>query len=114
MSNQLDDFSKEYSEASFWKKLKTYAASAGKDVIKKALILYYCLIDNDTPVWARGIIIGALGHFILPTDLIPDFIPVAGYTDDIGALASALAAVAMHIKPDHKKKAKEKLKTWFS
>jgi uncharacterized membrane protein YkvA (DUF1232 family) len=39
--------------------------------------------------------------------------PVAGYSDDLGALASALAMIAVHIKPEHKEKAKEQLKIWF-
>ncbi|NJK64408.1 MAG: DUF1232 domain-containing protein [Synechococcaceae cyanobacterium SM2_3_1] len=113
MSDGSDEFGKEYNESSFWKKLKAYAVNAGKDVIEKALTLYYCLIDRDTPAWAKAIIVGALGYFIVPTDAIPDLMPVAGYSDDLGALASALAMVAVHIKPEHKEKAKEQLKIWF-
>jgi uncharacterized membrane protein YkvA (DUF1232 family) len=113
MSNDSNEFGKEYNENSFWKKLKTYAVSAGKDVIEKALILYYCLIDRDTPAWAKAVIVGALGYFAVPTDVVPDLIPVAGYSDDLGALASALAMVAIHIKPEHKEKAKDQLKIWF-
>jgi uncharacterized membrane protein YkvA (DUF1232 family) len=32
--------------------------------------------------------------------------PVVGYGDDLGTLASALAMVSMHIKTEHKEKAK--------
>ena len=49
---------------------------AGKEVIEKALILYYCLQDDDTPAWAKTTIIGALGYFISPIDAIPDLVPV--------------------------------------
>ena len=63
-------------------------------------------LDADTPVWAKGIIIGALGYFISPVDAIPDIVPVVGYTDDLGALAIALAAIAAHIKDEHVAKAK--------
>jgi uncharacterized membrane protein YkvA (DUF1232 family) len=113
MSSGSDEFGKEYNESSFWKKLKAYAVAAGKDVVEKALTLYYCLIDRDTPPWAKTIIVGALGYFIFPVDAIPDFIPGAGYSDDLGALAFALVAVAMHIKLEHKEKAKKQLKIWF-
>jgi len=114
MDNNSDDFSKEYKESSFWGKIKTYAIDAGKDVIEKALTLYYCLLDGDTPVWAKTVIVGALGYFIVPIDAIPDLTPIVGYSDDLGALVSALAIVATHIKPEHKTKAQEKLKDWFS
>jgi uncharacterized membrane protein YkvA (DUF1232 family) len=114
MSDKSDEFGKEYNESSFWNKIKTYAITAGKDMIEKALTLYYCLIDRDTPAWAKSIIVGALGYFIVPVDVIPDLVPVAGYADDLGALTSALAMVAVHIKPEHKEKAKEQLNIWFS
>ena len=114
MDNNSDDFGKEYKESSFWEKIKNFAIDAGKDVIEKALTLYYCLLDADTPVWAKTVIVGALGYFIVPIDAIPDLTPVVGYSDDLGALVSALAIVATHIKPEHKTKAQEKLKVWFS
>lgn len=113
MSDGFSEFSKEYNDRSFWKKIKAFAGSAGKSVIEKALILYYCLIDRDTPAWAKTVIASALGYFILPADAIPDLIPAAGYSDDLGVLASALAMVALHIKSEHKEKAKEQLKIWF-
>ena len=94
-------------------KVKKYAIEAGKEIIEKALILYYCLIDPDTPAWAKTVIIGALGYFIVPLDAIPDFTPVVGYSDDLGALAIAFAIVAAHIKSEHKEMAQEKLKVWF-
>ena len=102
-----------YSRKSFRGKLVGFAPAAGKKVIRGALVLYRCLRDPDTPKWARARIIGALGYFIFPLDAIPDVVPIAGFSDDLGVLALALATVALHIKPEHKQKAEEKLKTWF-
>ncbi|MCY7331354.1 MAG: DUF1232 domain-containing protein [Pseudanabaena sp. CAN_BIN31] len=113
MDNNTDNFSESYKESSFWEKIKSFAATAGREVIEKALILYYSLIDFDTPIWAKTVIVSALGYFISPIDAIPDLTPVVGYVDDLGALASALAIVAAHIKSEHKAKAQEKLKVWF-
>ncbi|MBE3097915.1 MAG: DUF1232 domain-containing protein [Planctomycetes bacterium] len=108
-----EDYAKEYSEESFWAKLGKYALVAGKQVVEKALILYYCLSDRDTPKWAKGVIIAALGYFILPLDAIPDFVPGVGYADDLGVLAVAFAAVLVHIKSEHREHAKEKVRQWF-
>lgn len=110
---KIDAYSKKYSESSFWNKIKNYARSAGKEVIEKALILYFCLKDPDTPSWAKSVIIGTLGYFILPMDAIPDLTPFIGFSDDLGALAAALGIVSFHIKKEHKEKAKEKMNEWF-
>ena len=112
--NGQPDYGGAYSEVSFWKKMTAFAVTAGGEVVFRALVLYYCLCDPDTPKWARTRILGALGYFIFPADAIPDIVPIVGYADDLGALALALAAVALHIKPEHEGKAEEKLKTWFA
>ena len=107
------EYNKEYSDESFWGKVKEFAIKAGKEVIGKALILYYCLQDSDTPLWAKTAIIGALGYFISPIDAIPDITPIVGFADDLGVLAAASATVVLYIKEEHKENAKGKLKVWF-
>lgn len=109
MSNSPDD----YTEENFWDKLKKFARGAGKDVVEKALTLYYAAQRPETPIWAKTVIYSALAYFILPTDAIPDITPIAGYADDLGALAAALTTVAMCITPDVRKDAKQKTQDWF-
>lgn len=58
---------------------------AGREAIKLVLTLLYCLQDDDTPAWARAIIIGALLYFITPVDAVPDVMP-GGYADDLAVL----------------------------
>ena len=108
-----DGFQKEYSEESFWDKSKKYARVAGEGVLEPALKLYYAACDPDTPAWAKTTMYGALGYFISPIDAIPDLTPVVGYSDDLGVLVAAVAAVAAHIKGEHAEKAKETIKQWF-
>jgi uncharacterized membrane protein YkvA (DUF1232 family) len=107
------NYSKEFNEKSLWERMPEYAARIGRDMIGQALSMYYSLQDADTPAWAKGIIIGALGYLISPLDAIPDAIPVFGLTDDIGVLAAAAAAIAIHIKPEHKTEADKKTSEWF-
>lgn len=94
-----------YSAPSLWITLKKASLSAGRKTVLTGLTLFYCLQDKDTPTWAKGVIVGALGYFVLPTDLIPDMIPGAGFGDDWGALVAALGTVAAYIKDIHKEKA---------
>ena len=41
------------------------------------------LQDERTPLLSKILIGAAVGYFISPIDLIPDFIPVIGYLDDV-------------------------------
>ncbi|TQV82616.1 DUF1232 domain-containing protein [Exilibacterium tricleocarpae] len=102
----------DYTETSFWEKVKTYAKAAGRETIETALKLYYTLQDKETPGWAKTTIIGALVYFIAPVDTVPDLLP-GGYVDDLGALAAAAWTVASHIKDEHVEKAKQTLRQWF-
>ncbi len=86
---------------------------ASRKTILSALILFHCLKDKETPAWARGVIIGALGYLILPTDMVPDMIPGAGFGDDWAAIVVALGTVASYIKDEHKRKAKEQIDRLF-
>lgn len=107
------DYQENFSDDGFWSKIAKYAKKAGKEVIEKALWLYYAAQNANTPTWAKGIIYGALGYFILPIDAVPDIVPVAGYTDDLGVIGTAIATVSMYINDDVKKLASQKLKDWF-
>lgn len=100
-------------DESFWEKVRGQAVKAGREVIEKALVLYYCLQDGDTPAWARTVIVSALAYFILPADAIPDYLVSVGFTDDLGALAAAALTVASHIKDAHIDAAAERMGQWF-
>ena len=102
-----------YNDESFWAKLGRMVQKAGREIVERALVLYYCLKDSDTPTWARGVIIGALGYFVLPVDAIPDVVPFTGFADDFGILVSALVSVARHVKDEHRELARQNLSRWF-
>lgn len=108
------EFTSYYSENSFWDKVKKFAKAAGEKVLEPALKLYYAANDEHTPTWAKGIAYGALGYFISPVDAVPDLVPAVGYSDDMGVLIAAVAAIAAHINETHAQKARETLKQWFS
>ena len=103
----------EISSVTFWRKLRGMVAIAGRKTLFSSLVLFNCLKDRDTPAWARGVIVGALGYLILPTDLIPDMLPGAGYGDDWSTIGVALGTVAAYIKETHKLRAKEQLDKLF-
>jgi uncharacterized membrane protein YkvA (DUF1232 family) len=103
----------EYSDKAFWQKLAQYARTAGREVVEKALCLYYAARRPETPGWAKAVIISVLAYFIAPIDAVPDFTPFVGFTDDLGVFAGALAMVAMYIDDDVKSRAAATAERWF-
>jgi uncharacterized membrane protein YkvA (DUF1232 family) len=95
----------EYVEKGFWSKVKKYASKV--PFSRNAVAMYYCATDPSTPLTAKAVAIGALAYWILPIDVIPDFIPVAGFADDATAILIAYNAMSSHIKEEHHKKADE-------
>lgn len=109
----IEKYQDRYNEQDFAAKITKAAKKAGIKVIYLALLLYYVLKSPKVKMADKGKIWGALGYFILPIDFIPDFIPVAGYTDDLAALLWAFYAVAKNVTPEIETQAKKKLHDWF-
>ena len=109
----IEKYQGRYNEQDFLNKVTNAAKKAGIKVVYLALLLYYVLKSPKVKTADKGKIWGALGYFILPIDLIPDFIPVAGYTDDLAALLWAFYAVAKNVTPEIESQAKKKLHDWF-
>jgi uncharacterized membrane protein YkvA (DUF1232 family) len=94
-------------ERGFWRKLGAVAARI--PFADEAVSAYYAARDPATPNRVKAVLLGALAYFVIPTDLVPDFIAGLGFTDDATVLLLAAQTVSGHIKPPHREKAKEKL-----
>ncbi len=104
---------KHYSDNKLWEKIRRVAKKAGVSVIYAALLLYYTLQKPEVPNKVRATIIGALGYFILPIDLIPDAFVGIGYVDDIAILVTAIYQATGYIDEGVKSKARKKVEVWF-
>ena len=93
--------------------LKKILLRAGRVIAQPALEGFELLIDNSTPPQVRISIMGALTYLIVPVDLIPDFIPASGFSDDLVALTAVISLWQHHITPEIKFRAKSKLDKWF-
>jgi uncharacterized membrane protein YkvA (DUF1232 family) len=110
---EIQKHGEHFSDEKFWNKLGKFAKKAGSSVVYVVLILYYTLQKPEIPMKVKATIVGALGYFILPIDLIPDVALGVGFIDDLGVLTAALLQVAVHVDDEVKAKAKEKLQRWF-
>ncbi|MFO1060140.1 MAG: YkvA family protein [Dongiaceae bacterium] len=88
----------------FWRKLRRHADKV--PFIEEAVAAWYCATDRSTPLRVKAVLMGALAYFVLPGDLIPDILPVLGFTDDAAVLLAALRAIGGAIHDDHRDRAR--------
>ncbi len=91
----------------FWRKCRRVAAQL--PFAGELLAAYYCAFDRNTPLHVKAALVATLAYFVLPADLIPDFLPGLGYADDAASLAATMRLVAAHILPAHRDAAAEAL-----
>jgi len=88
----------------FLKKCRRFAARI--PFVLDAVAMYYCSIDQRTPLWAKGVTLAALAYVLNPFDAVHDAIPMLGFSDDASAIAAALSAIGSHVKDEHKQQAR--------
>ena len=64
-----------------------------KELKQFTLVAYYAARDPRTPTFARVLALLVAAYALSPIDLIPDFIPILGYLDDIVLVPLGLALV---------------------
>ena len=104
--HEVQKYGTYYSDNRFWKKVERVAKKVGATVLLPVFTLYYMLQDDKVSLQHKAYIVGALGYFILPIDLIPDgILPVIGCTDDIAVMTLVLKLVKDSITPEIKARA---------
>ncbi len=91
----------------FWNKARKAANKI--PMMDDVVAAYFCAMDPNTPTKVRGTLLGALAYFIMPIDMIPDFLALVGFGDDIAVLSLAISTVSAHITDAHKQAAKNAL-----
>lgn len=77
-------------------RLKEWARTIKRDVHA----LYLAGRDPRVPWYAKALAIAVAGYALSPIDLIPDFIPVLGYVDDLIIVPLGILLVVKLIPPD--------------
>jgi uncharacterized membrane protein YkvA (DUF1232 family) len=91
----------------FWTKARKVAA--GLPFAEDLLAAYYCAFDHSTPLQVKAVLVGALAYFVLPFDIVPDVLPLVGFTDDAAVLVTAMRMVSGHMRPEHRDAARAAL-----
>ena len=71
-----------------------------RELKRQTLVVYFAARDPRTPWLARLLALGIAAYALSPIDLIPDFIPVLGYLDDLVIVPLGLMLVLRLIPAD--------------
>ncbi|MCH5584388.1 DUF1232 domain-containing protein [Shimazuella sp. AN120528] len=94
-----------------------------KKLKKEVFTLYLAYQDPRSPFWAKVVTIIVVAYAFSPIDLIPDFIPILGYLDDLILLplgiALAIKLIPAPVVAESREKAesilsKEKPRSWIA
>jgi uncharacterized membrane protein YkvA (DUF1232 family) len=77
-------------------KLFSWARTLKRD----AHAIYLAARDPRTPWYAKALALCVAGYALSPLDLIPDFIPILGYLDELVILPLGILAVVRLIPPE--------------
>lgn len=109
ITSNLNVYEKYFSESELWSKLEKFGKSLGATILYPVLLLFNLLKSDEINLKEKAMIIGSLGYFILPVDLIPDALVGGGYTDDLAALMATLTGLASCISNSIQQTSKEQL-----
>ncbi len=84
-----------------WTASMALAATFVIAFVRRQMRFYRLLLrDSRTPTSSKILLGAALGYAIWPLGLVPDFIPIVGYVDDI-VIVPVLVCIALRRVPDH-------------
>lgn len=78
-----------------------------RELKQQTLVVYFAARDPRTPWWARLLAFSVAAYALSPIDLIPDFIPILGYLDDLIIVPLGLLLVLRVVPPEVKQSARE-------
>ena len=93
--------------------LKKVLVRAGRTLAQPALEAFEMLIDPSTPTQVRMTMLAALTYLIMPMDLVPDLVPIAGFSDDLVALTAVISLWGQYMSPEIRLRARKKLDKWL-
>ena len=86
-------------EEGFWEKLLKLAGRI--PFAEDLAAAWFCIIDPTTPGRVRGVLLAALAWFVVPASVMPEFVVILGFTNEIAVTAIAVRMVRKHLKERH-------------
>lgn len=109
----LGKYLEKFSRKDAWKRTRSFTLSMGPLGTFEAAQLYYVLKKADVPLEVKATLIGALGHFISPLDLVPEAACSHRHVEDLAVLNYALFAARPYLDSDIKLQSHELVSKLF-
>ena len=71
-----------------------------KELKREVYALYFACREPRVPWYAKALAVGLVAYAFSPIDLIPDFIPVLGYVDELVLIPLGVMAVRAMVPPE--------------
>ena len=89
-----------------------YIKSKVKEIKFQAIILWMACKNQGTPLLVKFIALFVLAYALSPIDLIPDFIPILGYLDELILLPILITLAIQFLPKDIYDLAKASAQAW--
>lgn len=106
-----ESYSEHYSVTKLIEKVGKVSKFASSELLRGVVTLYIILQEPTVPTLTKAMIVAALGYFICPIDLIPNFLPF-GFVDDLAILTTTLGQVNIYKNDGMREQVEEKLPEW--
>ena len=95
-------------------RISIYARTAGRVTTRPVLLLYYVMINKETPWKDKMLVFSTLSYLVLPIDILDaKRLPIIGWFDEIASLSVTYQKVCKNITPEIEAKVDGLLDKWF-
>ena len=81
---------------------------------RDGVMLWFACRDPRTPVWLKVLAFGVVAYALSPIDLVPDFIPVLGYLDDVILLPVLIWLIVRWLPNDVAREGRQQAADWMA
>lgn len=97
-----------------WAKITEWSRKAGRAATRPVILLWYVMLNKDTPKSDKVLIFSATSYLVLPIDIISaKRLPIIGWIDEIVSITVAYQKLCRYITPEMQAKADRLLDRWF-
>jgi uncharacterized membrane protein YkvA (DUF1232 family) len=90
--------------------IRTWARRIQRD----GLMLWFACRDPRTPWWLKALAFWVVAYALSPIDLVPDFIPVLGYLDDVILLPVLIWLVVRYLPEPIARDGRQRADDWMA
>lgn len=81
---------------------------------RDGVMLWFACRDPRTPGWLKAMAFGVVAYALSPIDLVPDFIPVLGYLDDVILLPVLIWLIVRWLPDDVARDCRQQAAAWVA